>query len=439
VISFWRAGNELGMNKRAMIVWALVQLSACQNGLGAPAGQGDGGRAGTDAGARSDGATTLVDSGGPIAMPPADGGPLVPVANCDSLPPASEGWHSLTDPSLHVGEAISVAVDPYSQALFASSGGGGGAMGTGILRSDDCGATFRRVNTGEHGDDISMGGHLSLQIEPRRDAPPILYTHNLYGPYGSVFRSMNGGVDFEVLNPDPMNIVGDAGEYPFVHGLVAQASDRTHLAVAFHDGCSRRVNGDACEGESCTCFSRSHDRGDTWEMFDGPRELSGWQEGASLNPIAENSYVYLSSAGTWLTNDVGRNWTQLSGFVAYCCYSGVTTQLPDGSILAPVGAEGGGLSITRPGAGFGVEWSVLAGTEGNLLQLLSTGDKVYASRFGFNGTTPFLWADTSDLTTWHEMVQPTITRTSNSMAYDPVHHVLYSANWSSGFFRAVVE
>jgi hypothetical protein len=302
--------------------------------------------------------------------------------------------------------------------------------GTGVLRSTDCGATFDVVSTGDNADVMKSGGLWAMMIEPSAGHPPTIYAANGYGNGPTIYRSTNGGVDFTALDPDPEDVTGEG--LPFVHTIGMDPNERAHIAVGFHGNCGAPRTG--------LCFSRSLDRGETWRMFDGPPELGGWEEGASITVLGRARYLYIGNHGSYFTGDEGASWKQVTGSAVYCCYGGITLRLPDGSLLAPIGGDGAGLWIDRAASGpLGANLAPIAGTPHQIISLITDGKRVYAGRGYFDLTQPYWSAPLDDLAHWTQMATPTISRAPNQMAYDPVHHVIYSANWGAGFWRYVAE
>jgi hypothetical protein len=391
-------------------------------GAGGNSTTGDSGNVIT--GANDAGKTTAPDAGATR-----EAAPLVPVANCAKLPTKDAGWHSITPPQMAGLEALSVVVDPYDQSVYAAADSST-TPGTGVLRSTDCGATWNLASTGQNADTMKSGGLWAMMIEPSPGKAPTIYAANGYGNGPTIYRSTNGGVDFSALDPDPNGTV--ATGLPFVHSIGMDPKQPSHIAVAFHNNCMAP--------HSAVCFSRSFDRGDTWQIFDGPSELGGWEEGASINVLGPNSYLYIGNHGAFFTADTGATWKHVTSTAVYCCYPGITLQLPDGSLLAPIGAANQGIWISRAGAGeLGANLMPLAGTPDQIISLITDGKRVYAGRGYFNLTQPYWSAPIDDLTKWTPMTTPTITRSPNEMAYDPVHHVIYSVNWGAGMWRLVTE
>jgi photosystem II stability/assembly factor-like uncharacterized protein len=394
-------------------------LAACESAVVTP----DGGRSGSDA--------AMPTDSGPAPGPAPDSGPQVhpmPVADCGELPAAGT-WEDITPVELSVPDSLevfSVAVDPYTQTVYAAGsnqtarGPGEAFAGSGLMRSNDCGATWEQVSTGENSDLIINSASWAVQLAPRPDGPPTVYIDTGYGD-GTVFRSTNGGVDFERLDPDPSGAVND-GPSPFVHALTMDHTDPRHLAVAFHDACRAPYR--------TTCFSRTYDGGDTWEIMDGPGDL-GWQEGASITILGRTRYLYLSATGSYMTTDSGATWEALNDAAHYCCYGGVAAFTGD-AVYAPL-QEGVFVSRRDSAGNLGASWERVPDSP-NVFMVLATDTHLIGARPGFGRMEYFTIAALSDLSHWTVMPQET-DRGPNQMAYDPVHRIVYAANWGAGIWR----
>jgi hypothetical protein len=408
------------------------------NGSGGATGAG--GVAGTGGKAATGGATGAggaTGSGGATGTGgSADAGTPIEVAACDSLPGPEAGWHEITPAAFprDKWEATAVVVDPYDQSVYASAGW---APSTGIQKSEDCGRTWKLISTGQNGDKLLTGAHWMLKIDPRPDGAPTLYTTNGYGNDPTVYKSTNGGVDFVELNPDADHLFDNpetpAIEPPFVHSFTMDPNDHQHLAAAFHANCpSPRLP---------LCFSTSHDGGATWKMFDGPAGISGWEEGASINVLGPSNYLYVATSGTHYTLDGGASWTKVGSRTIYCCYGGVAAQLPDGTVLAPISDGDSPIGASRADATnpLGKNWTFLRGSPMDAISMIDDGVRVFAGAGYFGVDHPYWSAPLTDLTNWTQTTTPVVGRSPNQMAYDPVHHVIYSANWNAGWWRLVTR
>ncbi|MEY4513525.1 MAG: hypothetical protein RLZZ450_5647 [Pseudomonadota bacterium] len=391
----------------------------------------DGGTAADSASAKDGGSGGEGDSGSGSGGPrvnPSPTGPFPVVADCTALPSPSSGWQDITPPVFvtPTWEAVGVVVDPYDQSVYAAAGSGPG-NGSGVQRSTDCGKTWKLQSTGRNAAKIKTGSQWAMKIVPQKDGPPTLYVTNGYGNDPTIYKSTNGAVDFDPLEPDSEGVVVKP---TWVHSLSMDPNDGQHIAVAFHDNCHapRRP----------LCFSRSGDGGRTWQMFDGPSEAKGWEEGASINALGPTSYLYIGNSGTFATTDTGASWKQVGTTPVYCCYGGITTMLPDGSVVASFGT---GLWTSKASGStpIGAEWTLLKNSPTPVVSVIHDGERLFVGAGYFMVGQPYYSAPLSDLSKWSAMPTPDIARSPNQMAYDPVHHIVYSVNWQSGVWRLVTR
>jgi hypothetical protein len=394
-----------------------------------------------------------------------DAAPIV--IPCSGLSASVGKWENISPPAFTNPpnmEALAVVVDPTDGTVFAAAGNvtNGGACpsgrtcpsgATGIQRSTDCGATWSRVNDDTQGTDsarLLTGDPWAMLIDPV--TPSTMYINNGYGDEPTIYKSINGGVDWKALNPDPTHAVGSP--YPFVQAIAIDPFDRAHLAVTFHANCAAPYNP--------WCFSESSDGGDTWKLFNGPTSVpgfmvGGWAEASSISILGATSYIVLSPQGGYFTADGGATWTLVLAFIDYTSYAGSTYIAPDGTLF--LGCHPPYYSPPAPGQSppfalyqaptlpvpsprlpyqTGLAPAVMPVPNGPAVtQIISDG----VSLFGSDnlGQPPFWTAPLSDPTSWTQMPDSIcangICRGSNELAYDPVNHIVYSANWGAGLWR----
>jgi hypothetical protein len=100
-------------------------------------------------------------------------------------------------------------------------------------------------------------------------------------------------------------------------------------------------------------------------------------------------YVFVSAAGIWYTGDTGATWAQVAAQSLQSSYAGGTHIAPDGTPLSSPTA-----------------WRQMP-------------DSICGPPLG--------------------SFDNEACRGSNEMAYDSVHHVVYSANWHAGLWRLVTR
>jgi hypothetical protein len=78
----------------------------------------------------------------------------------------------------------------------------------------------------------------------------------------------------------------------------------------------------------------------------------------------------------------------------------------------------------------------------SVTQIIDDGVSLFASN-NLGQTAPFWTAKLANTTAWMQMPDKicvgSVCRGSNELAYDSVHHVVYSANWGSGLWRLVTR
>jgi hypothetical protein len=355
------------------------------------------------------------------------GGVHVVEACPTSLGVAGE-WERITPPEL-VGEnglVISefgihqVVVDPKDPRVVYL-----GTDDLGIYKSEDCGATFVHVDTGTLGAEIDTGSTL-MALDPVDTN--VLYTSSLYGMNG-FFRSTNGGVDFEqVLTPEVQQYAPYGG---FVGGIAIDPDDHAHVVVSWHAEC-------AAPYES-SCFAETLDSGETWVLRNGdPSWLGG--EGSSINLLTGNVWLFSSQTnGLWRSTDAGETWAYVDG-VEVGHAGGQHYRAGGGAHY--LGSVGGVMFTPDDGE----TWSLLPSSGSSILGLIGNGDDLWASNaFPYNTNAhpdpfkPHVTAKLMNPQAWSIFDSPMLTSGAASMAYDPDHRILYTANYWEGVWRIVVE
>jgi photosystem II stability/assembly factor-like uncharacterized protein len=371
----------------------------------------------TDAGVASGDATiTTIDAHVPIV-----------VTDCDGLPAVGE-WVDISPPELRTPinmEVTAIIVDPRTQAIFTGSSNntnGGPPTSSGILRSDDCGATWERVSTAGDSSFLLTGIPWSMAIDP--SDPDVMYVANGYGQQPTIYRSDDAGTTWRALSPHP-----DWGVDSFVQAIALDPTNPAHVAVSFHANCD--------PPHHANCLSRSTDRGETWELIDGPREIAGWTEAASVTILGGTSYLYSGDAGAFYTENAGADWHRVVDRGLLGSYNGSALVLGD---RVYVGGNGSRLfSAPLDPARLAASWSEVSGSPSSGCTSMVVGDGyVYCTSVWDYGGQPFWRATVSDLETWTRLESPTIARGGYALAYDESHHILYAAGMTGGLWRVVL-
>jgi hypothetical protein len=399
------------------------------------------------------------DSGGKGGSDGIDAG--IVVRPCEDLP-AAGAWQNVSPTAFSLPsnmETLAVVVNPNDQTVYAAAGNktNGGDSGTGVLKSTDCGATWTLVSTGTNGDKLKTGDPWAMLIDPAH--PETLYVNNGYGADPTIFKSTDSGVNWTALNPDPEHVTGMG--LPFVQAIALDPKSPSHLAVTFHANCGAPY--------TAWCFSQSSDGGATWHLFNGPTSvpgftIGGWMEASSISVLGPSSYLALSPGGVYFTGDGGVTWTLVVAQIDATSYAGSTHILPDGTLYigdsagpifysaaAPTHSppfalyQAPTLPVPMPRLPFTTGLSPAVMPLANSPQVTQIVDDG-VSLFGSNNLTrgaSFFTAKLSDPTAWTQMPDTICAgaacRGSNEMAYDAVHHIVYSANWAAGLWRLVTR
>jgi photosystem II stability/assembly factor-like uncharacterized protein len=351
-------------------------------------------------------------------------------------------------------ETMALAVNPIDLSVYAAAGNktSGGNGSTGILRSTDCGATWKLWSTGTSSDKLKTGDPWAIKIDPQH--PQTMYVTNGYGDDPTVYKSTDGGVNWTPLFPDPQHVISTG--VPFVQGLAMDPFNSQHLAVTFHADCGAPYRK--------WCFSQSTDGGATWHEFNGPTsvpgfDVGGWSEGATLAVLGPSSYLIISNQGVHFTSDGGNKWTLV---MAYLDQGAGTHIAPDGTLY--IGNSGGPIYYSAPAPGQNPPFAIgqapslpvpmprlpymtgLAPAVAPLMNaptltsIVDDGVNLYGST---SSNLQVYTAKLSKPTTWTAMPDKfcsgTVCRGPSTMAVDSSHHIIYSVNWGAGLWRLVTQ
>jgi hypothetical protein len=319
-------------------------------------------------------------------------------------------------------ETMAVVVNPLDGTVYAAAGNAtnGGQEGTAVYRSSDCGASFELVSNGSGATNLFTGNPWAMRINPEK--PNIIYINNGYGDEPTIYRSRDAGFDFTALYPAPEDVVRN-----FSQAIAMDPDDPDHLIMSYHLTCEG--------GHTPMCLVRTKDSGDNWEIIDGPPELPGWQEAASVSILGPDTYVY-TGPGIWFTSDAGKSWSQVADFDIFGSYGGGAHKAADGRYYLPGGRGAGGVGQVNIAGGepLGSEWQHLAAPPASVI--VDDGEHLISS-YAYSKEEVFTWAPLDDPENWTPMPDDGCERGANMMAYDPVNGVVYSANWGAGLWRYV--
>jgi hypothetical protein len=326
-------------------------------------------------------------------------------------------WEDVTPPALDLGTdaglvgALAVAVDPLNPATVYTTGDH-----QGLFRSEDCGATWKKINTGNNASTLDSGSMWVLRIDPVD--PMVMYTTPLFGSDQSLFKSTNGGVDWDSITP-PGGVVAQALAWMQVQDLAFDPTDHLHIVTTFHVDCvapHRKV-----------CLGDSKDGGETWTILEGPPQKDGWVEDAG--PVVTGAGTVFFGApfdGLFRTDDGGGSWTQVApqGYSRF--YSSPTG-------WSYMGSAQNGIYRSRDLT----TWTLVPNTITTVGgALIGDGERIFAAARAYVNDQV---TSESDGTTWGAFQPPPPTTGATWFEYDSVHHILYSANTNGGLWRLVTH
>lgn len=438
--------HERHVHRRAASSLAPLLLGACASTSPAQGSIGDGstgeatgpGPAGfassADASSSGQGDDTAPASaegsgpGDPDSTGGSEGGPPPVLGACDGLAAAGT-FEDITPPEVEAGfgvvqdggGAFAFAVDPVNQGTVYL-----GTVRQKVWKSTDCGASWTHITTGTNGDAVDSGMNWTFAIDPVE--PEVVYTNSGYGTNG-LFKSSNGGVDWEPVWPPPdQPELAAAFTYNFANVVALDPDDHRHMLLTFHESC--------LPPHTATCIAESHDAGASWVLHDGHPAWDG-NEGQVI--------FFLGDAQTWLWGSQTNGfWRSGDGGGSWDAIAGMTTSHLQGSqlLLSPAGTwfVAGSDAIWRSPDGAADTWSPIDGTGPILGGIISDGSSIYASNCYFGGyceQARYLRSD-DDGATWVDMDVPAIAM-GGSFGFDPGHGILYSSNGAEGFWRVVVD
>ncbi len=305
----------------------------------------------------------------------------------------------------------------------------------GVWKSTDYGLTWSKISTGAQAQHLEAGRPWAAAIDPdpRRNqaTPPTLYTVTGYGDQLGVYKSTDGGVNFQHYDVDNTQGMKSSD----VYSLDVDPYDSKHLVAGFHD----------------TGVSESVDGGVTWKTVPVPAKFGTsvfvWfvQTGST-----STSATWLTMAqwgdntnGMWRTEDRGTKWTQVLPTLEHGHGASQIFQDGNGAIYA-AGAGKDGTIFRSPD--FGKTWTAVQSNDVPQNQVFGTPNYVYATLPGaFEKQEQHLQrAPTSDGSTWSdwEPTQPegmTNGAKRAAVTYNGQHYVIVTGNWLAGIWRYVEE
>jgi len=377
------------------------------------AGNGGGptvaGGAGVSAGGGAGSSGHFGTGGAPVV----DAGPIVDAAPhlvraCPSGSGAVGTWENITPPPALTKSVLSFVIDPHDTATLYV-----GTVGVGLFKSTDCGATWTHINTGMNGSSLDPGMEGSIAIDPIE--PSTLYLDDRYGAMG-LFKSTNSGVDWTQILPKD---VAHAFIYDgMVEWVTMDPGDRLHLIVSPHFSCQAP--------HTSSCLLETTDGGTTWRVIDGTPDST--ELGGQII-LDRTTWLWAQpGGGLYRTTNSGASWTKVAAGQAYPYLH----RAANGAYYIPAGSDG---VITSTD---GIAWSKIPGSP--LSESIAASDSTLYTSGGLNANV-YSSASLASPTKWSKMTGPpsSITVGGWQLKYDRDHHILFSANFSAGFWRLVTE
>jgi photosystem II stability/assembly factor-like uncharacterized protein len=324
---------------------------------------------------------------------------------------------------------MSFVVDPQTPSTVYI-----GSCQHGVYKSTDCGSTWAHIDTGQSAQTIDNSRQWTFVIDPVDTQ--VLYTNAGYnildGNHSGAFKSTNGGVDWKEIWPPADPSLANVVTNNFVAQINMDPTNHLHLLMGFHQVCAAPY--------TSICYAETRDGGDTWKLHDADPQ---WGNSESQTPYIIDDKTWLfanhdTTGGLWFTTDGGMSWKLVAPNSAghwpgqlYHAKNGWYIGSDQGIFYSPDGASWGPTPI--------YQGSLTTGIAGD-------GTTMWASNYGSYepwtppGKNPYITSPETDGKNWTATPWATPGFTNGgTLGYDPVHHVLYSANGQMGFWRVVVE
>jgi len=353
---------------------------------------------------------------------------LPPVGACDNLP-APGTWENVTPPGHSSKPAVNgtvgaaIIVDPFDpRTVWLGTGGENDE----IWRSDDCGATWTRVNTGPGSvadptsAGVGDGAQWSMQVDPV--APGVIYAVSGYGAE-SLWKTTDGGYSWkDTLEGSEY---ASHADYHFVNNVSLDPTDHLHVIVSTHGSCTAPY--------APSCIAETKDGGSSWRVLRAPE---GWVEGGGLILVKGGLWVWCCSS-LMVTSDAGASWSSNALAGGGTCEAEYTirTFVPAANGKYYLGSRNGVLQSTD-----GATWAHVPSTSGLMVMIALGSKQVFAA----NQWQPSLRsASLDDDQTWSDLpTPPQLSQGSDGgipfLAYDDAHGILYASMFSGGVARMVV-
>lgn len=242
----------------------------------------------------------------------------------------------------------------------------------------------------------------------------IIYANNGYGSEKGLWKSVDGGVNWDQTIPVGSEVEKSAQDN-FVSIVSIDPTDHKHIVVSFHDACF----GAYAPG----CLAETRDAAVTWKLIKLP---TGGAEASGVKVIDSQHWLFgVPGNGLWQTTDAGTSWNKVADDGGYNLYRASTG----------VYYLAGGYSMLR--SVDHLHWTSLQAA--SFFSVMGNGTTMYASPRYCDTLCYFTSAETDGLN-WTATQQTQVSgHGAVDLLYDPVYHFLYSSNESGGLWRALVQ
>jgi hypothetical protein len=342
------------------------------------------------------------------------------VGTCDNL--AAPGkWESIQPPDAVPSsnwKSSGFALDPLNAGTVyvgTFTTGVNPPPGKGVFKTTNCGSTWTHVSTGKNGDKIDGGSNWFIAIDPFDSK--VIYTNTGYFATLGIYKSTNGGVDWNETWPPPNNPgIGMMANAFVKGGCWLDPYDHNHMLISFHGPCGGGSNG---------CLGETKDAGATWRLIFGNPAF----EVEVVGYFLDNSQTWLatSNGSLWRTTDSGGTWSNVAPYQA----GGHS----EGNLYR---AKTGVFYLTSKDGMFrsadGISWAPISGAQQWMKGVVGNGTTMWASGSGGHITAP-----EGDGTKWTTLPSDVPSHNEGCLlAYEPDHKILYSSCQESGFWRVVL-
>jgi len=306
----------------------------------------------------------------------------------------------------------------------------------GVWKSTDYGLNWDHISTGKNSDHIESGRPWTAAIDPKQNrdpnTPPALYTVSGYGDQMGVYKSTDGGVnwDYYAVNNTQAPVPDD------VYSLDVDPYDSNHLVAGFHS----------------TAVSESKDGGKTWKTITVPTGLgvSPYVWFVQSDSAATTSGTWLTMAqwdnmtsGIWRTTDSGAHWTQVLKTLEHG--HGASQIYQDGKGVIIASGSGHVQSSIWRSSDFGMSWSPVKSGDTTQNAVFGTPNFVYATlpvAFTTGQEQHLQRSPTTDGVNWSDWAPVAPSGMTNgakraAVTYDGTHYIIVTGNWLAGIWRYV--